>query len=273
MKPLPSVVFGGLLVLMSSSCAQRIDEIVLAAPASLHQSGFTDFVVPTFEKQFGVRVRVVLSNQVSSLSRAGGADVVIGHEPESEQRLIDEGVVGYYRKVMFNRFLIVGPAGDPANVRGAATAADAFRRIAQSCALFLSRADGSPTATRERQLWRLAGGLPHSRVEIRADMANTLRATSEQQGYTLTVQSLYQRMRGELNLLPLFERDDAMLNTYSLSVRRGGPSQARRFAEWLAEGSGRPLVERFRVGGRAVFSLWPVTAPSKTPASVPMDMP
>lgn len=268
----PSAVFC-LAVLACAACTPRVDEVVLAAPVSLHQSGFTDFVVPEFEREFGVRVRVVATNDGFDLARSGDADVFIGHEPDGEQRLIEEGVVGFYRKVMFNRFLVVGPADDPAGVRGAGSAGEAFRRIAESGALYLSRDDGSPTYAREQQLWRLARVAPSAVIVTASDMASTLRAASERQAYTLTVRSVYERLKQDLALEPLFERDDAMLNTYGLGVRKDGPAEARRFAEWLAEGGGRPLVERFRIDGQAVFSVWPVTAPSKTPAAVPMDEP
>jgi len=260
-------------MLACTGCARGVVEVVLAAPVSLHQSGFTDFVVPAFEREFGVRVRVVATNDAFALARAGDADVFIGHEPGGEQRLIDEGVVGFYRKVMFNRFLLVGPPDDPAGVRGANSAGEAFRRIAASRALYLSRGDGSPTYAREQQLWRLARVAPSAVTVTASDMANTLHAASGRQAYTLTVRSVYERMRKDLALVPLFERDDAMLNTYGLGVRKDGPAEARRFVEWLAEGSGRPLVERFRIDGQAVFSVWPVTAPSTTPAAVPMDVP
>lgn len=260
-------------MLACTACGRGADAVVLAVPISLHQSGFTDFVVPQFEREFGVRVTVVATNEGFDLARSGQADVFVGHEPEGEQRLIEEGVIGFYRKVMFNRFVLVGPADDPAGVREAGSAGDAFRRIAATGALYLSRDDRSPTFAREQQLWELAGVAPASVIVTKSDMASTLRAASEQNAYTLTVRSIYERMRKDLALAPLFEHDDAMLNTYGLGVRKDGPAGAQRFAEWLSEGGGRPLVERFRIGGRAVFSVWPVTAPSKSPASVPMDMP
>ena len=261
------------ICLLAACRPQAVNEMVLAAPTSLQQSGFTDFVVPAFEREFGVRVRVVGSNEVFNLARAGTAHVVIGHEPEMEQRMIDEGIIAFYRKVMFNRFLVVGPSDDPAHVRDARSPRDAFGRIAASGVLFVSRGDGSPTFAREQRLWSRAGILPANYQEVSGDMIDALRAASERQAYTFTVRSVFERLRSELNLTPLFDRDDAMLNTYSLAVRKGGPRAARRFAEWLSEGQGRPLVERFRVGGRRVFSLWPVTAPSKTPAAVPRDVP
>jgi len=274
MRRIPSAVLCvGVLCVPAACRPLPADEVVLAAPVSLQQSGFTDFVVPAFEREFGVRVKVLASNEVFNLARAGTAHVVIGHDPETEQQLIDEGIVAFYRKMMFNRFLVVGPADDPANVRAAHSARNAFRRIARSGALFVSRGDGSPTFSREQRLWSRVGIVPENYLEVSGDMVDALRAASERQGYAFTVRSVFERLRDELNLAPLFDRDDAMLNTYSLAVRKGGPRAAQRFAEWLAEGQGRPLVERFRVGGRRVFSLWPVTAPSKTPRAVPMDVP
>ncbi|HEX6324850.1 MAG TPA: substrate-binding domain-containing protein [Vicinamibacterales bacterium] len=268
MRPLPSALFCSCLLAAVVACSGRPGDIVLAAPPGLHLSGFTDFVVPAFEAESGVRVTVVPTYAMFDGPEGGVADVVIGHDPEAEQQAINAGLVGYYRKAMFNRFLLVGPEDDPAGVRDAPSVADALSRIARAGAPYISRADGSPTAARQRSLWRLAG-VPAPGIETPDGTAAALRLASSRGAYTLTVRSLYERLSGELTLVPLFERDDALLNTYSVSVRKGSPRAAQAFAEWLAEGDGRPLIERFRAGGKAVFSVWPITAPSATPDAIP----
>jgi len=169
---------------------------------------------------------------------------------------------------MFNHFVLVGPEDDPANVREAQSLADAFRRIAADGAPFVSRGDGSSTHERERRIWRMANVAPAS-YEVGDDMAAALLEASARGGYCLTLPSVFERYRERLKLDRLFDRDEQLLNTYAVFVTPRGKRPAREFAEWLSEADGRTVVDRFRIAGRRPFSVWPVTAPSKTPDALP----
>jgi ABC-type glycerol-3-phosphate transport system permease component len=148
--------------------------------------------------------------------------VALTHDPDAERVYLDKGVFGDYRKVMFNDFVIAGPAADPARAREAATAADAMSRIAASGHTFASRADTSGTHSRELLLWKQAGRKPLGPkvIETGQGMAPTLRIASERQSYVLTDRATYRQLESTLRLVILNEAI-ILLNTYAASYRRG----------------------------------------------------
>src|SRR5690606_33848889 len=147
-------------------------------------------LVPAFTQDTGIELHVIAtgSGQAFNLARRGDVALLMTHEPVGERALIDEGIITHYRKVMFNHFVIAGPADDPADVRRAASAADAMRRIAESGTPFISRGDESGTHVRERRLWTAAGVAPAAGglLETGQGMGPTLRVASERQAYVLS---------------------------------------------------------------------------------------
>lgn len=204
--------------------AQRapIREILLATTTSTRDAGLLDSILPMFERQTGYHVKVIAvgSGQALEMGRRGDVDVVLAHAPEEERLLTDSGYFVSRRLVMHNEFLIVGPANDPAGVRGMHDAAAALRRIADSpgAAPFVSRGDQSGTHQRELQLWRLAGRAVPARgvryLEMGQGMGATLQAADEKHGYTLTDIATYLAWRGRLGLEPLVEGDPVLYNVY-----------------------------------------------------------
>src|SRR5881398_3242812 len=135
-------------------------EVILATTTSTRDAGLLDSLLPVFERETRYRVKVIAvgSGQALAMGRRGDADVVLSHAPEAERVLVDSGYFVRRRLVMHNEFLVVGPAADPAGVRGLSDAVAAFRRIAGAHAAFVSRGDQSGTHQREQQLWKLAAG-------------------------------------------------------------------------------------------------------------------
>src|SRR3989475_10680935 len=134
-------------------------EVLLATTTSTRDAGLLDSLLPVFERQTGYKVKVIAvgSGQALELGARGDADVVLSHAPEAEQALVDSGFFVSRRLVMHNEFLIVGPAGDSAGLRGLSDPVAALRRIAERRALFVSRGDQSGTHQREQLLWKRAG--------------------------------------------------------------------------------------------------------------------
>src|SRR2546425_1162950 len=118
-------------------------EVLLATTASTRDAGLLDSLLPAFERQTGYKVKVIAvgSGQARELGARGDADVVLSHAPEAEQALLDSGFFVSRRLVMHNEFLIVGPASDPAGLRGMSDAVAAFQRIARGVAAFVSRSE------------------------------------------------------------------------------------------------------------------------------------
>src|SRR5213596_3890906 len=134
-------------------------DILLATTTSTRDAGLLDSLLPVFERQtrYTVKVIAVGSGQALAMGRRGDADVVLSHAPEAERSLVDSGYFVRRRIVMHNEFLVVGPASDPAGLRGLSDPVAAFRKVAERRAPFVSRGDNSGTEQRERMLWQKAG--------------------------------------------------------------------------------------------------------------------
>lgn len=225
-----SIWFGMFLVLLSAcrpftppaptSPAAR-GEILLATTTSTYDSGLLDALLPDFEAQTGYTVKVIAvgTGQALRMGREGNADVLLTHAPQAERPLVEEGWVVDYRLVMYNDFVLVGPDQDPAGVREVERVVEAFTRIAQARALFVSRGDDSGTHKKERSIWDQAGLTPYQEpwyLESGQGMGATLQIASEKQAYTLTDRGTYLALRDALELEILFEGDPLLLNIYHI---------------------------------------------------------
>jgi len=159
-RVLPAVALAwlGALVLAGCSAPDRPPAIVLATTTSVASSGLRETLLPAFETDAGVSVRVhmVGSGLALRFLEQGQADVAISHAPPTEAAFLAANPGWNYRKLMYNDFLVAGPAADPAGVSQSASIEDAMRRIAASSARFVSRGDESGTHAREHELWEAA---------------------------------------------------------------------------------------------------------------------
>lgn len=205
----------------------------------------------------------------------GQADVAISHAPEAEAALLRSHPQWRYRKIMFNDFVLVGPAADPAQVKAAATLDAALQRIVSSRARFVSRGDQSGTHEREEALWELAGvrQAGDRLLTSGAGMAVTLRQASDREAYTLSDRATFEQLAAQVALTVLFAHDDRLLNTYAVVVADRGPrlAEARQFADWLDAGEGRRLIAAYRIAKSDVqpFTVWPEGAPRDVPDARP----
>ena len=157
-----SIVVSTALILMlvvnvSLASAAESKDVILSTTTSTADSGLLDVLIPLFEKKTGYRVKTISvgTGQALSMGEKGEADVMLVHAPASEKKLVDSGVAINYQLVMHNDFIIVGPAADPAKIKGK-TAADAFKAIDAGGAVFVSRGDDSGTHKKELSLWKEA---------------------------------------------------------------------------------------------------------------------
>lgn len=193
-------------------------EFVLATTTSTQDSGLLDVLVPMFEEQTGFMVKTIAvgTGKALEMGQNGEADVLLVHAPESEQPLVDSGVATNYQLVMHNDFIIVGPKEDPAGLKGLATSAEGFKKIAESNALFVSRGDDSGTHKKELGLWENAGVEPSGKwyQETGQGMGATLKVASEKGGYSLTDRATYLALKDELNLEIVLQGEESLLNIY-----------------------------------------------------------
>ncbi len=151
-----ALVIGSIFILsLAAGCAGGGSQLILATTTSTQDSGLLDVLVPQFERQTGYAVKTIAVGSGAALRRGeeGEVDVVLAHSPDAEEAFMAAGHGVNRRLVMHNEFVIVGPAADPAGVRGLEDAAEAFRRIAEAEAAFLSRGDESGTHARELKIW------------------------------------------------------------------------------------------------------------------------
>lgn len=195
--------------------------LILATTTSTQDSGLLDVLVPIFELQTGYTVKTVAVGTGAALKMAeeGNADVLLVHAPASEKSLMQAGWGKDRMLVMHNDFVMVGPADDPAGIRGLSTAADAFTQIAAAEATFISRGDDSGTNKKELSIWRETAYTPDDDkpgwyFESGQGMGATLIIASEKSAYTLTDRATFLANQKNSSLEILVQSDPALLNVY-----------------------------------------------------------
>ncbi|MEE8336516.1 MAG: substrate-binding domain-containing protein [Dehalococcoidia bacterium] len=239
----------------------------MATTTSTENSGLLDLLMPVFERESGYNVKVVAvgSGAAISMGERGDADVLLVHSPRAEEAFMRAGYGVHRATVMYNDFVIAGPADDPADARGAEDAAAALGRIAAARSRFISRGDGSGTHVREQELWAAAGlAVDHSArwyVETGQGMGATLTIAAETGGYTLTDRGTW-LVVADLSVLPvLVEGDPALLNIYHVIVvnperhSNTNVEGARRLRDFLIGAEAQSLISNFGMDtlGRALF--------------------
>jgi tungstate transport system substrate-binding protein len=211
------VVLVRILADPASSLAQN-RSIILSTTTSTQDSGLLDVLVPRFEREAGIEVKVIAVGTGAALKMAasGNADVVLVHAPESERVYVESRDLVEGRLVMHNDFLIVGPSDDPAGVRQQRALPSVMRAIAAK-STFISRGDQSGTHSAELSLWTAAGINPatlNRREETGQGMGATLNVADQKRAYTLTDRGTYLAQRKRLTLVPLFQGDTSLRNVY-----------------------------------------------------------
>ena len=193
--------------------------VILATTTSTQDSGLLDVLLPMFEKQTGYFVKTIAvgSGQAMAMGQKGEADVLLVHSPAAEEKFMADGF-GINRKlVMHNDYIIVGPAGDPAKIKGMNSTPESFKMIAAAAALFLSRGDNSGTNAKEKEVWKAAGINPEGQKwyqQTGLGMGQTLNVANEKDGYTLADRGTYLSLKKNLKLDILMEGDAILLNIY-----------------------------------------------------------
>jgi tungstate transport system substrate-binding protein len=245
-----------LTMLPASASAQR-SPVILSTTTSTQDSGLLDVLVPLFEQKTGYTVKTIAvgTGQALALAARGEADVVLAHAPSLEKKYVADGKMLDRRLVMYNDFVIIGPADDPARIKGMKKAADAMKAIASTGSRFVSRGDNSGTHVLEKSLWRLAGVEPRGAwyIEAGQGMGATLGIADDRKAYTLTDRGTYLAFQKRVRLPILVEGDTPLLNIYS--VMRVNPSNGPKinsaggaaFAEFVLSPETQAVIKTFGV--------------------------
>ena len=257
---------GTLACLLAAAALAQQPFIVVASTTSTEQSGLFPQLLPAFEKDTGINVRVVAvgTGQALDIGRRGDADVVFVHDKTAELKWLAEGEGVRRYPVMYNDFVLVGPASDPARVKGSKDITTALKAIADAKAPLVSRADKSGTHAAELRLWKDAG------VDINTAKGPWYRETGSGMGAALNTASglnayiladrgtwLNFKNRGELGIA--VEGDKRLFNQYGVMLVNPDKHPnvkkelGQKFIDWLVSPRGQAVIAAYKIGGEQLF--------------------
>jgi tungstate transport system substrate-binding protein len=254
--------------LMADTFIARAAErfITVASTTSTENSGLFRHLLPLFQQDTGIEVRVVAvgTGQAIELAQRGDADVLFVHHKPSEEKFVAEGFGVARFDVMYNDFVVVGPHTDPAGVKGMTDVAAALAQVAAKQAIFVSRGDNSGTHKLELSLWQAAGVNVSAASgtwyrEVGAGMGATLNTASGLGAYSLTDRGTWISFKNRGNLAILIEGDSRLFNQYGVMLvnPKKHPhvkaSDGQAFIDWLLSDKGQQAIAAFHIEGEQAF--------------------
>ncbi len=245
-------------------CQSKRAVLRLATTTTTLDSGLMAEILPDFEERYDVEVDVLGlgTGEALALGEAGDVDLVLVHARQLEDAFVAAGHGINRQDVMYNDFIILGPADDPAGIAGQTDAAAALAQIAAAQAPFISRGDNSGTNIRESMLWQIANIEPAGDWyrSVGQGMGATLTVADEQQAYTLSDRGTYlKRLSEGIQLIPLVEGDERLFNPYGVMAvnpaKHDGINAelAQKFIEWLTSPETQAAIETYEVNGQTLF--------------------
>jgi tungstate transport system substrate-binding protein len=254
------------LAALAAPLAQAQDKfITVASTTSTEQSGLFGHLLPAFKAATGIEVRVVAvgTGQALDMGRRGDADVVFVHDTVAEEKFLAEGFATQRRPVMYNDFVLVGPASDPAGIKGNNMSA-ALGKLAAGSGGFISRGDKSGTHAAELRLWKAAGvdlaaARPAGYKECGCGMGPALNMGSSTNAHVLTDRGTWLAFKNRGELAILVEGDRSLFNQYGVMVVNPAKhphvkqALAQQFADWVVSPAGQASIAAFKIGGQQLF--------------------
>jgi len=253
----------------TDSIAQT-NAILMASTTSTEQSGLFTYLLPEFKKASGIDVKVVAvgSGQAIDMGRRGDADVLFVHDQAAEEKVVAEGFAIKRFAVMYNDFVLIGPAADPAKTKGK-DIAEALRKVAainKEGANFISRGDKSGTHAAELRYWKIAGIQTPSGKPIFANykacgcsMGPALNMAASTGGYVLADRGSWLAFKNRADLRVLVEGDKRLINQYGVMVvnpikhPQTKVAEAQKFVDWLTSPAGQTVIASYKMGGEQLF--------------------
>jgi len=252
------------LVSAAAVSVHAAESITLASTTSTQNSGLFGYILPIFEKETGIGVKVIAQGTGKALDtgRRGDADALLVHDRVKEDAFVAEGAGAYRKNVMYNDFVVVGPKSDPAGVKGMKDATAAFGKIASSGAAFASRADKSGTNAAELRFWEAAGTAPSGKdwyKETGSGMGATLNTAAGMDAYTLTDRGSWANFKNRQNLEILVEGDEKLYNPYGVILVNPEKhphvkvEAAEKFIAWITSDAGHKAIAEYKLNGEQLF--------------------
>lgn len=252
-----------LCLLWSLAFALQAAPLRMATTTSTQNSGLLDILLPAFQKQTGIEVHVIAvgTGKALKMGRDGDVDVVMVHAVAAEEKFVADGFGTDRVQFMYNDFVIVGPASDPAGIKGVKSAADAMAKIQASQSKFISRGDDSGTHKKEKALWKAANLQPAGSwyIEAGQGMGKVLQMASELDGYSLTDRGTWLAYKDKVDLALLNEGDERLSNPYGVIAVNPAKhpdtnyADAKKLIEWVSSRQGQELIRDYRLHGEPLF--------------------
>jgi len=243
--------------------------LLMATTTSTEDTGLLNVIGPEFKKVSGIDLRWTATGtgKALKLGEDCNVDVLMVHAPDAEKKFVDAGFGLNRKEIMYNDFIIIGPASDPAGVKGK-NVKDALQAIQAKKANFVSRGDKSGTHMMELDLWKGSGApVPEKETwyaQAGQGMMATITIAAEKNGYTLADRGTYikyeNNLQGNPPLKILVEGDQALFNQYSVIAVNPAKCQkaqlelATKFSNWIAGPEGQKLIKEFKVMGKPLFT-------------------
>ncbi len=243
--------------------AAQAQTIVMASTTSTEQSGLFPYLLPEFRKASGIDIKVVAvgTGQALDMGRRGDADVLFVHDQEAEEKIVAEGFAVKRFPVMYNDFVLVGPAGDPAKTKGRDIVA-ALHKLSAANIGFISRGDKSGTHAAELRYWKLAGVADTKGSGYRecgCGMGPALNIASGSGAYVLADRGTWLNFKNRADLVVLVEGDTRLFNQYGVMVVNPAKhpnvkvADAQKFVDWVISAPGQAVIAGYKIGGEQLF--------------------
>ncbi|MFW6238599.1 MAG: substrate-binding domain-containing protein [Halanaerobiales bacterium] len=240
------------------------ERLILATTTSTENTGLLDELLPPFEEEAGYRVDVVAvgTGKALEMGRNGDADILLVHAEEEEKKFMNEGYGRSRDTVMYNDFILLGPASDPAGVENRNDILSAFAAVADREELFVSRGDDSGTHVKELDLWEETDVSPDGNwyLETGQGMGGTLRVANEKDAYVLSDRGTYLAYADDINLEVLLTGGDRLHNPYGVITVNSDQNPgvnlegAEKLHQYLLSTAAREIIRDYRVEGKRLFN-------------------
>jgi tungstate transport system substrate-binding protein len=254
-----------LVFVATGLCASAVlaQTIVMASTTSTEQSGLFAHLLPEFKKASGIDIKVVAlgTGQALDMGRRGDADVLFVHDQAAEEKLVADGFAVKRFPVMYNDFVLIGPASDPAKTQGK-DIVEALKKVATSNADFISRGDKSGTHAAELRYWNQAGSTSSKGAgykECGCGMGPALNIASSSGAYVLADRGTWLSFKNRGDLVVLVQGDTRLFNQYGVMVVNPAKhphvkaAEAQKFVDWVTSSAGQTVIASYKIGTEQLF--------------------
>lgn len=261
-KPFRALAFASLALAATVSIAQA-PSMVMASTTSTEQSGLFGYLLPEFKKATGMDVKVVAlgTGQAIDMGRRGDADLLFVHDQVAEEKMVAEGFALKRFPVMYNDFVLIGPAADPARVKGK-DIVEALKKLSDGNGNFVSRGDKSGTYAAELRYWEMAGVQSPAFANYKAcgcGMGPALNMAASTGAYVLSDRGTWLNFKNRADLAVLVEGDKRLFNQYGVMVVNPAKhpqtkvAEAQKFVDWITGPAGQAVIAGYKINGEQLF--------------------